>query len=288
MAARRRTRATASCLVVSVIAFVALGSANDTAAPRPEPTAQDEARPHVVLLHGLGRSAHSMSWLGRRLMDAGFDVHNLDYPSREESVAEITEGVARQIDDCCNSNDAPIHFVTHSMGGIIVRALVARERPARLGRVVMLSPPNRGTEIVDELKANPLFRWGAGPAAQELGTGSDSTPVRLGPADFELGVITGDRSLNPIGSWLIQGDDDGTVAVESAKIEGMADFLLVDENHTFIMRSQSVAREIIFFLRNGRFSEVSGEPEPPGDSRPHAGAPPSASKRGPGTVDVSG
>ena len=121
------------------------------------------------------------------------------------------------------------------------------------GRVVMLAPPNGGSPLVDKVRENAIFVHFAGPAAAELGT---ELPERLGPVDFEVGVIAGDRSWNPLGSWLIPGDDDGTVAVESARIEGMADFRVVPSTHTFIMRSPEVASEMLHFLATGRFSPL--------------------------------
>jgi hypothetical protein len=117
----------------------------------------------------------------------------------------------------------------------------------------MLSPPNQGTEIVDRLGGHPIFRMATGPSAQQLGTGSESITSTLGPVDFELGVITGDKSLNPIGSIMIPGEDDGTVAVESAKVEGMRDFLVVSTTHTFIVKNAGVIEQALYFIRNGNF-----------------------------------
>jgi triacylglycerol lipase len=216
-------------------------------------------RDKVVLLHGLGRSHYSMLLLAHRLNEAGFDVENVDYPSTQMSVLELVEFLHDKLSTCCLEGSGKIHFVTHSMGGILTRAYIFRHRPANLGRVVMLSPPNRGSPLVDRFEENPLFQWALGPAATQLGTGDDSLPNRLGPADFDLGVITGNRTLNPIGSWLITGDDDGTVPVNSARLQGMAAFLVVPHAHTFIMNSSEVAREIVEFLRHGRFLETVSE-----------------------------
>lgn len=219
------------------------------------PTLQVGAEPlgQVVVLHGLGRSSFSMWLLASRLTQAGFEVHNLDYPSTEERIDQLVEVLDGELEQCCLSSEKPLHFVTHSLGGILVRAYIARRRPDNLGRVVMLSPPNQGSELVDELRDNPLFQWATGPAGQELGTDSSNLPNRLGPADFEVGIITGSRSLNPLTSWLVTGEDDGKVSVESARLEGMADFLVVPNTHTFIMNSSQVAREVVHFLEQGSF-----------------------------------
>lgn len=253
----RRIRLVVALLALTFAASYEAGVARASKSSRPAADSAAPQRDRVVLLHGLGRSERAMRWMGWRLHEAGFDVHNLSYPSREKTVEELADELIERIDACCTRDQKPLHFVTHSMGGIMVRAILAKKRPPNLGRVVMLSPPNQGTEVVDELEQNTLFRWAAGPAAQQLGTGEESVPLRLGPADFELGVITGNQSINPMGSRLIPGEDDGTVGVESAKLEGMADFLVVDENHTYIVRSKEVAREVLYFLRNGRFSRSS-------------------------------
>jgi triacylglycerol lipase len=213
----------------------------------------------VILLHGLGRSQYSMLILAHRLRKAGFDVENIDYPSTRMSVPELVGFLHDKLSECCRNDLGKIHFVTHSMGGILTRAYLSRYRPKNLGRVVMLSPPNRGSPLVDRFKENPLFQWALGPAATQLGTGSGSLPNRLGPADFELGIITGNRTFNPIGAWLIAGEDDGTVPVDSARLQGMAAFLVVPHGHTFIMDSAAVAREIVEFLRHGSFSETVPE-----------------------------
>jgi hypothetical protein len=123
-----------------------------------------------------------------------------------------------------------------------------------MGRVVMLSPPNQGTEIVDRLGELWLFKFMEGPAAGQLGTGSGSLPRRLGPAPFEVGVITGTRSINLLLSILIPGIDDGKVAVDRARLDGMADFLTVPVSHPFIMRSARVIEQTLHFLRHGSFA----------------------------------
>lgn len=123
----------------------------------------------------------------------------------------------------------------------------------------MLSPPNQGSQLVDELRDNPLFQWATGPAGQELGTDPSNLPNRLGPADFEVGIITGSQSLNPLTSWLVTGVDDGKVSVENAQLKGMADFLVVPNTHTFIMNSSQVAQEVVHFLEHGSFSQRTYE-----------------------------
>lgn len=210
----------------------------------------------VVLLHGLARTRHSMHRMQAALRAAGFHTANIGYPSRSLPIEQLARpAVERGIAQCRRSGAATIHFVTHSMGGIVLRYYLARTKPAGLGRVVMLSPPNRGSEAADALMHSPLHRWYNGPAGQQLGTDAHSIPLRLPPVDYPLGVITGNR-VALFDRWLaraIPGVNDGKVAVERAGAPGMSDFLVVPCAHTFIMREPTVIAQTLHFLANGAF-----------------------------------
>ena len=213
-----------------------------------------EARDCVFVLHGLGRSKNSMKTLEEALAGQGFRVVNIDYPSTRFPVEFLADTVL----DAVIRHHAPecrgrVHFVTHSLGGIVVRAYLKNHHPDNLGRVVMISPPNQGTELVDRLRKYPIFRAFGSPAGLQMGTGPDSLPSKLGAVDFELGVIAGRKSINPFYSWLIPGPDDGVVAVGRTRVEGMKDFIVVPHSHTFIMKKKDVIDQVIHFLRNGAF-----------------------------------
>jgi len=216
----------------------------------PEPASDAET---VVLVHGLGRTPASMLILETRLAGAGYRVVNFGYPSRSEPLEALTDSLAKAVRDCCPTAAGSFHFVTHSMGGVLVRSYLAERSEPFGGRVVMLSPPNQGSEIVDAYSDSPLLRALLGPSGVRLGTDSAGIASELGPVDFSLGIITGDRSINPIGSWLIPGPDDGKVAVSRARVEGAADFLVVPATHTFIMNRPDVADQVIHFLARGEF-----------------------------------
>lgn len=218
-----------------------------------ESMAESESE-HVILLHGLVRGPGSMGKMADALVGAGYSVDNRAYPSREQEIMNLAEtaiGAALATPEALEANR--IHFVTHSMGGILVRAWLSRHRLENLGRVVMLAPPNQGSEVVDQLRNWQVFGWLNGPAGQELGTDEESVPNQLGPVDFPLGVIAGDRSINWINSTMLPGPDDGKVTVEGTKVDGMADHLVMHVTHPYIMKNADVITQTLAFLRDGRF-----------------------------------
>ena len=208
---------------------------------------------YVVLLHGLARTSSSMKALDTFFSEQGYEVFNIDYPSRKYQVSELANIVGKEVIEQ-TSDAGKVHFITHSMGGIILRYMQKYNPLPNLGRVVMLSPPNHGSEVVDKLGGLWLFECINGPAGKQLGTDKNSLCQKLGKVDFELGVITGDRSINWINSIIISGKDDGKVSIESAKVEGMDDFLIVHVSHPFIMKNKTVITQCFHFLRNGTFN----------------------------------
>ncbi|MEA3274910.1 MAG: alpha/beta hydrolase [Pseudomonadota bacterium] len=210
----------------------------------------------MILLHGLGRTSRSLNNMADAVQAAGFSAVNLDYPSRKKTIQELaSETIERGLSRCAQMPARAIHFVTHSMGGILVRYYLNRHRPENLGRVVMLSPPNHGSEAADHLRDSALYAWFNGPAGQQLVTGPEGLPEQLGPVDFPLGIITGNQH-SFFDAWLadvIPGTDDGKVSVERAKVEGMADFLVLPYSHPFIMNAEEVIEQTLHFLRRGHF-----------------------------------
>jgi triacylglycerol lipase len=210
----------------------------------------------VILLHGLGRSRWSMWRMERSLADHGYRTVNVGYPSTDATIRDLVEThVAPAVDRCRNDFPGRIHFVTHSMGGILVRQYLQDHGLPPGSRAVMLSPPNHGSELADRLKEFWGYRWIMGPAGQELGTGPESVPNSLEPTGVEIGVITGDKSDNPIAYFTFEGPNDGRVSVESARLSEMKDFRVVHASHAFIMINTAVIEETLSFLKNGRFHD---------------------------------
>jgi triacylglycerol lipase len=209
---------------------------------------------YVVLLHGLGRTPLSMKRLQWTLEKENFRVINVAYPSTRVSIQDAADHWLGEIlSERTTNRTVNIHFVTHSLGGIVLRQYLSNHRIENLGRVVMLAPPNQGSELAERLRNNFLYRLATGPSGQQLGTSAGSVPKQLGPIDFQLGVIAGDRSLNPLFSAWIPGPDDGKVSVRSTEISGMRDFLVVHHSHTWMAWSGNVVSAVAQFLRTGRF-----------------------------------
>ena len=235
------------CWVLLLLVMVTVGSAGG-----------DEAPQCVVFLHGLARTSASMQDLADAFDEQGYIAVNVDYPSRKHTVEElaplaIDAGVAR-----CAANTT-VHFVTHSMGGILIRHYLENETLANLGRVVMLAPPNQGSEIVDALRDTPGFKLLNGPAGLQLGTGADGIVQSLGPVTYEVGIIAGTRTLNPLLSRYLPNPDDGKVSLESTKVEGMSDFVAVPHSHPFIMQAPRVIEFALAFVETGRFVPAASE-----------------------------
>ncbi len=211
----------------------------------------------VVLLHGLNRSWRTMAKLADSLQQDGFSTANVDYPSSTASVEVLAPMVVNEgLRQCRQTGATKVHFVTHSLGGILLRYAHGQEPIQELGRVVMLGPPNQGSEVIDKMRNWPGVTMLTGVAGLQLGTDDESIPSQLGPVDFELGVIAGTGTTNPFMSAMLPEEDDGKVTVARTQVDGMDDFKVVTNSHFAMMRSDNVIADTKRFLRTGSFGET--------------------------------
>jgi pimeloyl-ACP methyl ester carboxylesterase len=209
----------------------------------------------VVLLHGISRTAHSFRKMESAAERAGYATLNLDYASRHKALEALAEDIHPAIETFAGRLSGQVHFVCHSMGGLLARVYLARYRPPNLGRAVMLGTPNGGSEIADRLKNVMFYRAFFGPAGQQLGTARDAaTMALLRPIDYPVGIISGNRSIYPVASAFLARPHDGRVSVANTKLDGMTDHIVVRTSHPWLVRSDEAVAQTIAFLREGRFS----------------------------------
>jgi pimeloyl-ACP methyl ester carboxylesterase len=218
------------------------------------PASANTTQEGVVLLHGISRTALSFRKMQLALERAGFATLNLDYESRRKALEGLAEDIHPAIQRFADRTEGSIHFVCHSMGGLLARVYIARHRPKRLGRVVMLGTPNSGSEIADRLKHFGAYRAFFGPAGQQLGTKRDDTINALfPPPDYPVGIIAGNRSIDPLAGKMLPKPHDGRVSVEKTMIDGMADHIVIDTAHPWLVRNSVAVAQTIAFLQDGMF-----------------------------------
>lgn len=230
---------------------------------------------HAVLLHGLGETPWQMALIEGALTAAGYGVTNLRYPSTEAGTVELAETFVRPLFERFRHAPA-LHFVTHSMGGIMMRYLLQDRQPANLGRVVMLAPGHHGSQILELYRRTRLFKAVFGPAGQEVGMGDHCFSCILDDrVDYELGIIAGTLSGDPMANLVLPWPNDGRLAVDSTRIGNMRDHTLVPATHDHLTFHPLAIGQVLHFLKHGQFWRLmrSDRSAPPCQSsiRCHAG-----------------
>lgn len=214
-------------------------------------------RDYVVVVHGLGFSKFCVSKTIKALKKKGYVVMYFEYPTRKYPIDVLAnEFLAKYIKYNCTDKKKKINFVTHSFGGILVRKYLADNPSIRVGRVVMIAPPNHGSPIIDFFKNNLLFKFLFGPAAQQLGTSKNSyINLFKSRVNYDLGIIAGNRCINPISFFLIREAHDGIVTVNSTKLKGMKEHIIVNSPHLFMLNNELVINQVLNFLEIGCFKK---------------------------------
>jgi len=228
-----------------------MSSCSTTKRPQADgsPTLEEDT---VVLLHGMGRSRLSMAVLSHRFRQSGYRTFNFPYSQMRASLDDLSEKLVFFIKD---KVDTPrYHLVAHSLGNVIIRNAFRKELPPGLGRIVMLAPPNQPAELAKRLRKNLIYRLFTGDSGQKLSEEAFYAELPVPAVDF--GVIAGDKGQK----ISFSEPNDGLVAVEETKLEGMKDFLLLHHAHTFIMNSRETFEQSKRFLETGSFDHPEGNP----------------------------
>lgn len=207
----------------------------------------------VVILHGIAKSNSHTKKLANFLAQNNYEVINLNYPSTKYQLEELSKIIYDEINAKINHN-TKLNFVGYSMGGLLVRIILNKYKFKNLNRVVQLATPNHGSEVADFLQNNYLFKKIFGPSGQELTTNQEKIKHLLnGKIYYELGIIAGSLSFDPISSLLIPGQDDGKVSIRSTKLPGMKDHVIIKSSHLFFPSNKEVQRQTLNFLQEAKF-----------------------------------
>ena len=226
---------------------------------RDELNLKDMSGRAVILIHGIGRSSKSFRSMAKALQEDGYTVVGFDYPSTRVSIPESAEYLHKTIQSLEGIEE--IDTVCHSMGGLLLRAYLQKHNEPRFRRAVMLGVPNKGAQMADILKGNPLFKVVLGPAGQQLVTDNDGIIPKLPAPNFPFAVIAGGRSAAKGYNPILPGDNDSTVTVASTRLPGAADFLLLPVIHSFLMNNDQCVEATRHFLTHGQLVH-DREPQP--------------------------
>ena len=244
---RGSTRLTKQAIILIILfAFI---SAQHNLSPEKTTNGKD----FVYILHGLGQGKWSMKLLALRLEKAGFIIKRIGYKSINQTPQDLLHNVTKQINSSLPDSSYTVHFVGHSLGGLMIRTYLDSNNVANLGRVVLIGTPNRGTPLVDKYRDSWLMKL-LGPMPRALGTNENSFPNSIGIPYYPVGIIAGKMEIIN-NEKIIPDQDDGIVPLESTKLEQMTDIIIIKTNHAFLSKSRTVSEQTVAFLRNGYFKK---------------------------------
>jgi len=214
----------------------------------------DNKNEHVIIIHGMGLYPFWMRRIERHLKKAGYHTHNIGYPSRKFPIPDLVENHIKPAIDAIPDDATALHFVTHSLGSILLRCYHEKYTIKKSGRTVMMGPPNQGSEVADALKNFKPYKWYFGAAGQALGTKETDIPPNLSAVKFELGIIAGRRHwMHLIAGMLAPRPNDGLVSVQSTKVKGMKDHIVLPIDHSMMTFYKPAIIHMLHFLKNGAF-----------------------------------
>ena len=224
-----------------------------------EGKAKNQSDRLCLMVHGHIRAKESFNTMAAAMREDGYDAYAINYPSARATVDDLLEQMRTLMADFWHAY-SHIDIVTHSMGGLLMRAAITDKEWDSIGRFVMLGPPNQGAFMADQLSGHSLsrglYRLIYGPSGQALITGPDGLAAKAGIPGCEFGIIAGGRGAERGYSPLIPGDNDGVVEVTSTKLDGMTDHLVLPVLHTTMMADDEVIRQTKYFLAHGRFERT--------------------------------
>lgn len=205
----------------------------------------------VILLHGLARTKRSLGTMENALSDAGYRVCNIDYPTRKHQIAALADSIGTPIDKVMQNNQDEVHFVTYSLGALVLRAYLAKQQDLPLGKIVLIAPPHGGSPVADFIQARAWLRWLFGPVIQQLGIKQDNPPWSI-PSEVLMGILAGSRAWDPF-TLLFNEMNDGRVSVSGTKHPMMTDHLVLPLSHFQMTYHPDIIHQTIFFLKRGHF-----------------------------------
>jgi len=229
------------------------------AAARARGAARSRSRTLCLLVHGYLRSKDSMGGLRRGLERAGYEACAINYPSTRGHLDAFADQL-REVLRYVSPDFEAVYIVTHSMGGIVARWALSREDFPKVRGLVMIAPPSRGTAMADKVFGWWPSRWVVGPAGREVGLGPRSRMAEVGMPRCPCAVIAGARGSRHGWNPLAPGDDDGLIALDETRLDGMADFVVLRAMHPFIMNDRETIRQTVAFIETGHFDHAAKPP----------------------------